>query len=78
MTPGSPDPSQFTTAPIPFCQGDANGDHIVNFADISAVFLNWGATYTPGSAGPGDANNDGSVNFTDISTVFANWLIPCP
>lgn len=60
-------------APPPHCAGNANGDGIVNFDDISAVIANW-----LGAGPQGDANNDGVVNFDDISSVIANWLSVCP
>ncbi len=56
------------------CNGDANGDNMVNFADITAVLSNW---QTNGANG-GDANGDGVVNFADITTVLSNWQQPCP
>lgn len=59
--------------PPPHCQGNANGDDIVNFDDISTVIANWL------SAGPnGDANHDGAVNFNDVNVVLVNWLSACP
>lgn len=65
---GIPDPCDPNS-----CGGDANGDGIVNFDDISAVIANWL------SAGPqGDADASGQVNFEDISAVIANWLSACP
>jgi hypothetical protein len=54
------------------CPGDANGDDIVNFDDITAVIANWLA------AGPaGDANGDGVVNVDDINAVITNWQLSC-
>lgn len=77
-TVGTPNPSQFITAPLPpFCSGNANGDAAVNFNDISSVLANFGALYTPGSRGLGDANNDGGVNFADISAVLASFGATC-
>lgn len=58
---------------VPPCQGDANGDGAVNFADISSVLINWGLS------GPtGDANFDSMVNFIDITTVLTFWGQVCP
>ncbi len=55
------------------CIGDANGDRVVNFADVVAVVTYWGL------AGPsGDANGDGAVNFTDVTKVLENWGRTCP
>jgi len=65
---------KFGAAAPPPCNGDANGDGQVNFADITAVLSNW---QTNGANG-GDANHDGVVNFADITTVLSNWQQPCP
>lgn len=66
-----------TYTPPVFCQGDADGDGMVNFTDITSVLGNWLVDYTPGT-GPGDANGDGIVNFMDITEVLSNWLGVCP
>ncbi len=66
------------SSPPSFCVGDANGNGIVDFDDITSVIANWLAIYAPGSAGAGDANNDGFVNFDDINAVIANFNQPCP
>lgn len=63
----------FAAPPPPACEGDANGDRQVNFADVTAVLANWG---TPGPAG--DANHDMTVNFADATSVLANWGNACP
>lgn len=63
--------------PPPLCEGDADGDNMVNFGDITSVLANFGAMYTPGAGGPGDANFDGSVNFADITSVLANFGNNC-
>lgn len=59
------------------CLGDADGDRVVNFNDITSVLAFWLDDYTP-STGPGDANGDGVVNFDDITNVLSNWLAVCP
>ncbi len=64
-------------APAGPCIGDANGDLLVNFADVTAVLASWNADYSPGT-GPGDANADGLVNFADITAVLASWNQSCP
>jgi hypothetical protein len=46
---------------------DLNGDGLVNGADITVLFANWGGT------GQGDVNGDGIVNATDLTAVLANW-----
>ncbi len=60
------------------CPGDANGDGVVNFADITSVLANFGTVYPPGIlTGPGDADHDGDVDFADITSVLSHWLLPC-
>ena len=59
------------------CKGDANGDMLVNFSDITAILGNWLATSVPGSGSLGDANHNGIVNFDDVLMVLARWLQPC-
>lgn len=60
-------------APPPMCQGDADGNNVVNFADITAVLANYGLT-----PGQGDADHNGEVNFADITAVLGNYGVPCP
>ncbi len=60
----------------PLCFGDANGDGEVNFADITKVLENWGASYPV--TGPGDADGNGDVNFADITDVLENFGSTCP
>ncbi|MFO0894381.1 MAG: di-heme oxidoredictase family protein [Phycisphaerales bacterium] len=50
------------------CLGDANGDSVVDGADIGAVLGNWGAT-----GGPADFNLDGIVDGADLGIVIGNW-----
>jgi hypothetical protein len=58
--------------PPPACLGDANGDFIVDFGDITAILSSWGGT------GPlGDANDDDTVNFKDITHVLSNFGNSC-
>jgi len=52
------------TPPLP---GDANGDGLVNGADLAIVLGNWG------TSGPGDLNGDGTVDGADIAIVLGNW-----
>jgi len=54
------------------CPGDANGDNVVNFQDITSVLFYWGT-----SGPPGDANNDGIVSFPDMTSVLFNWNNVC-
>ena len=66
---------QNTRAPVS-CQGDADGNNSVTFADITSVLANLGAIYTPNS-GPGDADDSGAVTFADITSVLANLGVIC-
>lgn len=57
---------------VPVIAGDANGDCIVDFSDITSVLANFG------SAGPdGDANSSGGVDFGDVTSVLSNWGAAC-
>ncbi|MGP1308718.1 MAG: hypothetical protein ACTS27_00785 [Phycisphaerales bacterium] len=56
------------------CEGDTNGDNIVNFVDLNTVLASFGQS---GEAIPGDVNGDGLVNFTDLNTVLANFGLTC-
>lgn len=54
------------------CPGDADGNLVVNFSDVTTVLANFG------SAGPlGDANESGTVDFSDVTTVLANFGATC-
>jgi len=50
------------------CEGDLNGDSLVNVDDILLVILGWGE---PGGAG--DANGDGIVDALDLSLVITAY-----
>ncbi|MEM9083529.1 MAG: hypothetical protein AAGB34_08035, partial [Planctomycetota bacterium] len=56
------------------CDGDANGDNVVNVADFIAVLLNFGQT---GSGLAGDANSDDVVNVADFIAVLLNFGTSC-
>lgn len=56
------------------CEGDTNGDNIVNFSDLNAVLASFGQ----GGAGiPGDVNGDGVVDFSDLNEVLASFGNEC-
>jgi len=61
--------------PPPECPGDADMNGVVDFADLSVVLSNFGASGTPGA--PGDLNNDGEVDFADLSLVLSNFGAVC-
>lgn len=61
--------------PAPSCPGDANGDLIVNAADLSVLLANFGlAAAGPGS---GDFNGDGLCNNADLSVLLAAFGTSC-
>lgn len=65
----------FINAPPPACDGDADGNSVVNFSDITSVLANFGVSGAPHI--PGDADGSGTVDFADITSVLANWNQPC-
>jgi len=54
------------------CPGDANGDGVVNFADLNAVLSNFGL-----ESSVGDINGDGVVNFADLNAVLSAFGAGC-
>lgn len=58
------------------CPGDANGDNLVNFADLNIVLANYGAVGQPGAV-PGDVNGDGRVTFSDLNLVLSYFSASC-
>ncbi len=56
------------------CAGDANGDHVVNFADLNTVLSNFGQS---GASLAGDVNHDGVVNFADVNLVLSAFGSAC-
>lgn len=63
-------------APVVRCAGDADGDLMVNFGDVTSVLAAFGGA--PGGAdAPGDASGDGMINFADITSVLANFGDAC-
>lgn len=59
----------------PICTGDANGDWLVNFADLNIVLGAFGQTVTPNTNG--DVNGDGVVNFADLNIVLGSFGRVC-
>ena len=56
------------------CEGDFNGDGIVNGADFGSILAAWGACPSPC---PQDLNGDGSVTGADVGAFLALWGV-CP
>lgn len=61
--------------PPPSCPGDANGDLLVNAADLSVLLANFGlAAAGPGS---GDFNGDARCDGADLSVLLAAFGSSC-
>lgn len=63
-------------APPSNCPGDADGNGIVNFADITSVLTVFNTMTEP--FGFGDADGNGVVNFADITMVLTSFGQVCP
>ena len=66
------DNSYRTLIPCAADVSPAEGDLVVNIADLLGVVALWGA-----KGGPADVNSDGTVNIVDLLAVVASWG-PCP
>jgi len=62
-------------APPPSCGGDANGDDVVNGADLSVLLFLFGQSVTPGTAA--DFNGDGVVDGADLSVLLFRFGASC-
>ena len=49
------------------CQGDFDGNDVVNGADLGVLLAQWGST------GSADLNGDGTVNGADLGTLLSKW-----
>ena len=49
------------------CQGDLDGNSVVNGADLGMLLSQWG------TAGNGDLDGDGAVTGADLGTLLARW-----
>lgn len=63
------------------CDGDADRDGDIDFADITEVLTNFNFVYSCPSLPPnnafGDADLNGAVNFADITAVLRSFQLPC-
>jgi len=64
-----------TPPPPPACGGDANGDLVVDGADLSVLLSQFGSAVTPGNGA--DFNNDGFVNGADLSVLLSRFGESC-
>lgn len=59
-----------------FCDGDLNGDRIVDIQDLAIVLSNYGQ---PGvTAGDGDFDRDGDVDINDVAFIISVYANACP
>ncbi len=60
---------------VPLCEGDINGDGIVNVTDLLAVIGAWGPcpSCPPTPCAADIAGNDCIVNVSDLLMVIGNW-----
>jgi hypothetical protein len=56
------------------CEGDTNGDNVVNFTDLNAVLASFGQS---GVGISGDVTGDGVVNFSDLNLILSNFGAMC-
>lgn len=61
--------------PPPACAGDANGDSLVNGADLSVLLGQFGQSVAAGTGG--DLNGDGVVNGADLSVLLGRFGTSC-
>ncbi len=59
----------------PACPGDANGDNLVDGADLSVLLGQFGTLVTPGTGA--DFNFDGHVNGADLSVLLGQFGAAC-
>lgn len=73
---GNPDICWGDTWELPsgVCEGDANGDRIVDFVDLNLVLTYFGQS---GPNLPGDFDGDGDVDFVDLNVLLANFGTGC-
>ncbi len=61
--------------PPPNCPGDANGDLVVDAADLSVLLGQFGTSVSPGTGA--DFNGDGDVNSADLSVLLSAFGTAC-
>ena len=61
----------------PGCDGDTNGDDVVNVSDLLAVIAVWGTNCNIGNGCDEDIDGSGLVDVGDLLLVIANWGNDC-
>ena len=69
------DQAVLSVTPPPPCGGDANGDNMVDGADLSVLLFLFGQTITPGAAA--DFNGDGVIDGADLSVLLFRFGTAC-
>lgn len=59
----------------PPCFGDADGNGVIDFGDITSILAHWADTGPPHI--PGDADGSGTVDFADITAVLSQFGNVC-
>ncbi|HND55277.1 MAG TPA: dockerin type I domain-containing protein [Pirellulaceae bacterium] len=58
-------------------QGDVNGDHTVDLADLATLVSNFGTT-GGATQGQGDLNGDHNVDLADLALLLNAFGTTCP
>lgn len=75
MSRESAHPPRLVFVVPPPCPGDANGDGLVNAADLSVLLAQFGSNVPPGTGA--DFNGDGLVNSADLSVLLGSFGVGC-
>lgn len=65
-------PAAFLLTP---CAGDANGDFLIDFADLNLLLSQFNTPVPNGSGA--DFNNDGAVDFADLNVLLGAFNLAC-
>ena len=60
------------------CAGDADGDFVVSFRDITEILRHFGTVYAAGQTGLGDSNANGTVDMNDVYVSLRTFNHVCP
>lgn len=59
------------------CQGDVNGDHLINLDDLAQLLGHYGAT-SGATYAQGDLDEDGDIDLDDLAEMLSVYGNPCP
>jgi len=63
--------------PVPPCEGDLDGDRIVNLEDLAVLLSHYG-TGEGAPSSDGDLDGDGDVDLQDLAVLLARFGSTCP